>query len=72
MIQTVEAVVDEMGRVRLLSEIHVASPRRALVTVLEEPAVVPGDTALLAEAALGADWARPEEDAAWAHLQPEK
>jgi len=68
MIQTVEAVVDTEGRVRLLSEVLVASPRRALVTVLEEPAVVPGETALLAEAAL-ADWSRPEEDAAWSHLQ---
>ena len=52
MIQTVEAVIDENGRVRLLAEVHVASPRRALVTVLEEPAAVPGETALLAEAAL--------------------
>jgi hypothetical protein len=58
--------------VQLLGEIHVASPRRALVTVLEEPAAVPGEAALLAEAALAADWCRPEEDAAWSHLQPGK
>ena len=70
MIQTVEAVVDGAGRVRLLGEVHVSSPRRALVTVLEEPAAVPGEAALLAEAALAADWNRPEEDAAWSHLQP--
>jgi hypothetical protein len=38
---------------------------------LEEPAAIPGEAALLAEAAL-ADWSRPEEDAAWSHLQPEK
>jgi len=44
MIQTVEAVVDESGRVRLLGELHVTGPRRALVTVLEEPAAVPGET----------------------------
>lgn len=68
MIQTVEAIVDASGRVRLLGDIHVASPRRALVTVLEEPAVVPGEAALLAEAALAADWLRPEEDAAWSYL----
>ena len=72
MIQTVEAVVDATGRVRLLGEIHIASPRRALVTVLEEPASVPGEAALLAEAALAADWSRPEEDAAWSYLQPER
>jgi hypothetical protein len=72
MIQTVEAVVDSAGRVRLLGEVRVDSPRRALVTVLEEPAAVPGEAALLAESALAVDWNRPEEDAAWSHLQPGK
>lgn len=72
MIQTVEAVVDTAGRVQLLGEVHVSSPRRALVTVLEEAAAVPGEAALLAEAALAVDWNRPEEDAAWSHLQPGK
>ncbi len=38
----------------------------------EEPAAVPGETALLAEAALAEDWNQPEEDAAWLHLQPGK
>jgi len=28
------------------------------------------ETALLSEPALAEDWNRPEEDAAWAHLQP--
>lgn len=70
MIQTVEAVVDTGGRIRLLGDIFITGPRRALVTVLEEPAVVPGDAALLAEAALAVDWNRPKEDAAWSHLQP--
>lgn len=72
MIQTVEAVVDSAGQVRLLGEVQVGSPRRALVTVLDEPASVPGEAALLAEAALAADWLRPEEDAAWSHLRPGK
>jgi hypothetical protein len=70
MIQTVEAVVDVAGHVRLLGEVRVDGPRRALVTVLDEPAAIPGDSALLAEAALAADWSNPEEDAAWSHLQP--
>jgi hypothetical protein len=65
MIQTVEAVVDATGRVRLLGEARVDEPRRALVTVLDEPAAIPGEAALLAEAALAVDWCRPEEDAAW-------
>jgi hypothetical protein len=72
MIQTVEAVIDATGRVQLLGEVHVDTPRRALVTVLEEPAAIPGEAAMLAEAALAADWSRPEEDAAWLHLQPAK
>jgi hypothetical protein len=72
MIQTVEAVVDATGRVLLLGEVHVPGPRRALVTVLDEPAAVPGETALLAEAGLAVDWLRPEEDAAWSDLQPGK
>lgn len=69
MIQTVEAVFEANGQVRLLGEVRVDGPRRALVTVLEEPAVVPSEAALLAEAALEADWSRPEEDAAWSYLQ---
>ena len=60
------------GRVQLLGEVQITSPRRALVMVLEEPAAVPGEIALLAEAALAADWNRPEEDAAWTPLQPGK
>ena len=58
MIQTVEAVIDAEGRVRLVGEVHVTGPRRAFLTVLEEPAAVPGQPALLAEPAL-ADWNRP-------------
>jgi hypothetical protein len=72
MIQTVEAVVDGQGRVRLLGPVQVDGLRRALVTILDEPAGVPGEAALLAEAALAVDWNRPEEDAAWSHLQPGK
>lgn len=72
MIQTVEAVIDGQGRVHLLSPVQVEGLRRALVTILDEPAEVPGESALLAEAALATDWNRPEEDAAWSHLQPGK
>ncbi len=70
MIQTIEAVVDVDGRVRLLGEASVPGPRRALVTILEEPAALPGEAALLAQAALAEDWSRSEEEAAWSHLQP--
>ena len=67
MIQTVEAVIDEQGRVKLLEPVRPSSARRALVTILEEEPVA--DAALLSQAALSEDWNRPEEDAAWAHLQ---
>jgi hypothetical protein len=70
MIRTLEAVIDEQGVVRLLEDIHLPSARRALVTVLEdEPVGHPAENALLSETALAEDWNRPEEDAAWAHLQ---
>ena len=73
MIRTVEGVIDKDGVVRLLESIPIPGARRALVTILdEEPVATLTETALLSEAALGEDWNRPEEDAAWAHLQPGK
>ena len=72
MITTVEAVIGADGVVRLLEPIPLSGERRALVTILdEEPVPYRNETALLSEAAL-ADWNRPEEDAAWAHLQSGK
>jgi hypothetical protein len=70
MIQTIEAVIDEQGQIRLLTPIHLSVARRALVTILEEkPVINIPETALLSEPALAKDWDRPEEDAAWSHLQ---
>ena len=67
MIRTIEAVIDPNGHVRLLEDVRLPGPRRALVVILEDS--LHGDeTALLSEAALAADWNRPEEDAAWSHL----
>jgi hypothetical protein len=68
--RTVEAVIDEQGKVRLLEKIQLPSARHALVTILEdEPVAHLNETARLSEAALAEDWNRPEEDAAWAYLQ---
>jgi hypothetical protein len=70
MIRTVEAILNENGVVHLLEDVSVSEPRRALVMILdEEPAARVSETALLSEAALALDWNRPEEDAAWEHLQ---
>ncbi|MCZ6491614.1 MAG: hypothetical protein O7A06_13935 [Acidobacteria bacterium] len=70
MIRTVEAVIDEHGNVRLLEPVQVPGARRALVMILDEPGTAVAETALLSERALEEDWNRPEEDAAWSHLQP--
>ena len=70
MIKTIEAVIDEHGQVRLQELVSLPSARRALVTILEEEPAIISETALLSEAALAEDWNRPEEDAAWSHLQP--
>ena len=69
--RTVEAIIQPNGEVRLIEPVQVRSPRRALVTILEEEPQV-HDPALLSETALAEDWSRPEEDAAWAYLQPGK
>lgn len=49
MLQTIEAIIEPSGAVRLLEEVHVATPRRALVTLLEADAgrnniPTPGDS----------------------------
>jgi hypothetical protein len=71
MIRTLEAVIDEWGRVRLLEPLRLPAARRALVTILEEePALHLSEAALRSEAVLAADWSRPDEDLAWSDLQP--
>ena len=56
MIQTVEAIVNEDGTVRLLEIVSLPEARRALVTILEEgPATSVSETALLSEQALAED-----------------
>ena len=69
--RTLEAIVDEHGNIRLLETVPLPTGRRVLVTILEEEHILPIDeVTLLSEAALAEDWNRPEEDAAWSHLQP--
>lgn len=69
--RTIEAVVDEDGHIRLFEPLEPGHARRALVTILDEAPRQPShDAARVSEATLSRDWDRPEEDAAWAHLQP--
>jgi len=65
----VEATIDTAGGIHLLEKVTLPQARRAFVTILEEPPVNRDETALLSESALAVDWNRPEEYAAWSHLQ---
>ncbi|MDO9459465.1 MAG: hypothetical protein Q7N95_05050 [Alphaproteobacteria bacterium] len=69
MMKTIAVEIDAQGRVHPLEPQLRLPPGRALLTLLDPAA---GDAALLAESALAEDWLRPEEDEAWAHLQPVK
>ena len=73
MIQTVEAIIDDSGMVKVLNNLRLPRGRRAIVTVLDEkPETAISETALLSEDSLAADWLRDEEDEAWSHLQLEQ
>lgn len=68
---TIEAMIDEDGNVKILQPVPLQGARRALLIILDEPALIVAETALLSEAVLAEDWMRPEEDEAWAYLQRE-
>jgi len=65
MFTTIEAEVDEKGQIRPKEPVVLAPGSRVLYTVLESDGL---ETAALSESALATDWQRPEEDAAWSHL----
>jgi hypothetical protein len=70
MLQTFEAIIDEHGNVQIQEAVQLPGKRKALVTVLlHEGEIGVGETTALSEPALAEDWNRPEEDAAWSHLQ---
>lgn len=70
MLQTIEVEIDATGHVHPLEPIFKLPVGRALLTLLNSS--VEDETLRLAEPALAEDWLKPEEDAAWAHLQPAK
>ncbi len=67
MLQTIEVEIDAQGRVHPVGMCKSLPAGRALLTLLTPPA---NEAALLSERALAEDWLKPEEDAAWAYLQP--
>lgn len=67
--QIAEAVIDGNGHIHLLEPLHVTSPCRAPIMVLDEPPASRHEALAAAEPFLAHDWRRPEEDEAWAHLR---
>lgn len=70
MLHTVEALLTADGALRFLEPVQLTGVQRVLVTFTQ-----PVDEALsgaaLSQRSLATDWLREEEDAAWAHLQPQ-
>ena len=67
MLQPIEVQIDAQGQVHPVGLNKPLPPGRALLTLLTLPA---NEESLLSESALAEDWLKPEEDAAWATLQP--
>ncbi len=69
MLQSIEGITDKHGRLRIPKAVRLPRFRRVIITILDEEPTESGLNATwLSEAALARDWDRPEEDAAWSHL----
>lgn len=69
MLQAIEGIIDENGKLRILDKVNLPKSRRVIITILdEEPSDNAVNLALLSEAVLARDWDRPEEEEAWSHL----
>jgi hypothetical protein len=69
MLQAIEGIIDEDGKLRILENINLPKSRRVIITILDEaPSDEVINLALLSESALARDWGRPEEEKAWSHL----
>lgn len=69
MLQSIEAIVDQNGKIQTLEPIEFPRLRRVIITILDNNVERATDLAQLSEVALANDWARPEEDEAWSHLE---
>lgn len=67
MTRTIEVEIDSAGKVSPVDAVSTLPQGRTL-QVWQTPSE--HEPALLSEAALAVDWLRPEEDDAWAYLQP--
>lgn len=70
MLKAIEATIDTNGEVHLKEQVHIKTPCRAIVTIIDDTTEKSVDEiTMLSEQALATDWNRPEEDEAWSHLQ---
>ncbi len=69
MLRIIEVEIDAAGQIHPLEFVRKLPVGPALLTLLT-PAM--DEVPHLTEPALAEDWLRPQEDAAWAHLQPGK
>jgi hypothetical protein len=67
MLQTVEAIIDRHGNVKLTEPVKLDGMKRALVTILEHEGAA-NEAAILSEPALADGWNGAAEDKAWEHL----
>ena len=77
MLKTVEAVLEDDGRLRLLEAIDPPKGARIFAVIVEAEGPVVNEhqkdatrhsIGALSESVLARDWLRPEEDEAWKHL----
>jgi len=69
MTKTIEVEIDDSGTIRPTNPAASLPHGRALLVWQTE---ANQETALLSEASLAVDWLRPEEDEAWAYMQPDR
>jgi hypothetical protein len=68
MMRTIEVEIDEVGKIHAVDPDLKLPQGRAILTWPDKDDLYP---ALMSEKSLE-DWLSPEEDAAWAYLQPRK
>jgi len=69
MLQTIEAITDQNGLLRISTSIKLPKFRRVIITILDdELSAEMINLALVSEPALAQDWERAEEVEAWSHL----
>jgi hypothetical protein len=66
MARTIEVEIDEAGVIRPL-DANVRPPAGRATLILDSAG---SELYLMSEKSLARDWLHPEEDEAWAHLQP--